>query len=362
MHPIFQRPARLLAFLGAAAAAGLLLSGLLEALTPGSIDEALELGVPLTLLFAFQCLATWYPARAWPVDTTPRARLVGAHAVFAVSSLALWLLAGGLWASALAVMTGRAGPAERFAAGIPVLAAFGLFAHVLAVLIHYLVLALDASRRAERRVLEARLAARDAELKSLRAQLSPHFLFNSLNSVSALAGSDPPSARRMCLLLAGFFRKSLALGARTSVALDEELFLAETYLAIEEVRFGPRLRVSSRVDGDARGLAVPPLLLQPLVENAIHHGIAHLVEGGEVIIEASARGGELRISVENPCDPDRPGARGEGVGLRNVRARLEAAHGDAASVSVQEAPGRHRVELRLPAIGAPEGKMAECAS
>ena len=123
----------------------------------------------------------------------------------------------------------------------------GVFLFALATLVHFLFVVVERSRDAERRGLEREVHAREAELKALKAQLDPHFLFNSLNSVSALIGSDPPAARRMCYLMAGFFRKSLGLGQKESIPLAEEIYLAETYLAIEEVRFGARLRTRFHV-------------------------------------------------------------------------------------------------------------------
>ncbi len=153
----------------------------------------------------------------------------------------------------------------------------------------------------------------------------------------------------MCYLMAGFFRKSLGLGRRDSIPLAEEIYLAETFLAIEEVRFGDRLRASFDVAEDALALGVPPLLLQPLVENAVHHGVAHLIEGGEVRVRARRRDEWLELAVENPCDPDRPSSRGAGVGLANVRARLEALFGHRVRVDVEGGPDRFRVALLLPA-------------
>jgi LytS/YehU family sensor histidine kinase len=191
--------------------------------------------------------------------------------------------------------------------------------------------------------------AREAELRSLRGQLDPHFLFNSLNSVAALIGTDAQAARRMCYLMAGFFRKSLGLGGQQSIPLSEELSLAETFLAIEEVRFGERLRKRFDVDRDALDLAVPPLVLQPLVENAVHHGVAHLLGGGEVTVCARQRDGLLELAVENPCDPDRPPSRGAGVGLANVRSRINALFGHRASVDVNATPDNFRVSIVLPA-------------
>jgi LytS/YehU family sensor histidine kinase len=212
-----------------------------------------------------------------------------------------------------------------------------------------MLVAFERFTQAERRSLELRVLAREWEIRSLRGQLDPHFLFNSLNSVAALIGSDAQAARRMCYLMAGFFRKSLGLGGQQSIALAEEISLAETFLAIEEVRFGDRLRKKFDIDRDALILAVPPLVLQPLVENAVHHGVAHLVDGGEVMVRARQRDGLLELAVENPCDPDRPPSRGAGVGLANVRSRINTLFGHRGSVDVIAAPDNFRVSIVLPA-------------
>jgi LytS/YehU family sensor histidine kinase len=152
----------------------------------------------------------------------------------------------------------------------------------------------------------------------------------------------------MCVLLGDFFRDSLALGSEHRITLTRELQLAARFLEIEQVRFGDRLRVSVEVPTDG-GMLVPPLLLQPLVENAVTHGVAHVLDGGLIAIRTSVEDTALKIVVENPCDADRPRRTGTGVGLANVRARLLAVYGDDARVSSTEADGIWRVELTLPA-------------
>jgi LytS/YehU family sensor histidine kinase len=156
----------------------------------------------------------------------------------------------------------------------------------------------------------------------------------------------------MCFLMAGFFRKSLGLARRDTIPLAEEMYLAETFLAIEEVRFGDRLRSALDVAEETLTLGVPPLLLQPLVENAVHHGVAHLVAGGEVRIAARRKGDMLELEVENPCDPERPASRGAGVGIANVRSRLDTLFGHRARLEVDAGHERYRVRAVLPAQAA----------
>jgi LytS/YehU family sensor histidine kinase len=152
----------------------------------------------------------------------------------------------------------------------------------------------------------------------------------------------------MCLLLADFLRETLALGARERIPVSSELSLARRYLAIEQVRFGDRLRVDVAAPPEVEGCEVLPLLLQPLVENAVTHGVAHVLEGGTVTIRAERRPVSLVFVVENPCEPGRPGGRGSGLGLRNVRARLQSEYGDDARLQAGESNGRFVAKIELP--------------
>lgn len=349
VHPILERPARLVGYLGFAAAFGLLLAFLLDTIAPGQRKAAFAFALPMAILYAFQCLSAWYPVRQLPAERAGGARLVPLLAIGSLVSATLWTTVGYGWALVLDRSAAFRGMPERYRQILPILFLLGVFLYAFAVLLHLLFAVVERTRTAERRALELQVHAREAELKSLKAQLDPHFLFNSLNSVSALIGSDPPAARRMCYLMAGFFRKSLGLGQKERVPLSEELYLAETYLAIEEVRFGERLRTDLKVSEETLTLAVPPLILQPLIENAVHHGIAHLLEGGAVTIATARRDGLLELAIENPCDPERPASRGAGVGLANVRNRVEAVYGHKARIDVEATPERYRVRLLLPA-------------
>ncbi len=192
------------------------------------------------------------------------------------------------------------------------------------------------------------MLAREIELKVLKAQVDPHFLFNSLNSVSSLIGSDPPGAREMCLLLAEFLRTSLKLVNQPNIPLSEELALVERFLTIERVRFGSRLRLEIDVDPRSESSLVPPLLLQPLVENAVKHGVAHRLDGATVRIRSEIVGDDLRLSVENECDADRPDSLSTKIGLENVRSRLRTLYPNDARMDFREEDGKFVVELRLP--------------
>ena len=348
MHPILARGRRLALYLGAWTLVGLLLAALLAA--PGALGPAASLGIaiPLALVYAFFCLSAWYVARSTPLGPTGPIRLAVTALTASVISSAAWLIVARGWLQLFArgetlAQVDRAFPALR-----PLIFGFATLLYLLSLAVSYLLATFEHSREAERRGLEGQVLAREAELRSLRAQIDPHFLFNSLHSISALTTADPPAARRMCMLLADFLRDSLALGSEDRITAAREVGLAERFLDIERVRFGDRLRIDVS-DAGAGPCLVPPLLLQPIVENAVTHGVAHVLAGGTIRIALSRNAGTLTMVVESPCDPDRPRRTGTGLGLANVRARLRALYGDDARIGAREEDGIWRVEVSLPA-------------
>ena len=350
MHPLLMGRLRQVLYLAGWIGIGGLLGAVITALTPRPIGHAVLFIGPLAIFYAFACLSAWWVCRANPLATTRPERLLAVIAGASVQASAIWVGVGALWAVLLSRFA-HVGP-DRLGIfrDLAVLGIAGVVLYAQSMAGHYFLLSIEAARTAERQVFASQVAAREAELRALRAQLNPHFLFNSLNSISALAGSEPEAARRMCQLLGDFLRASLSLGARESVAFGEELSLAERYLAIEQVRFGARLGFEKRIGPEAERCMVPPLLIQPLIENAVKHGVADRVEGGTVRIEAQVRDGALEIAVENPRDPDAPPRRGHGLGLENVRQRLSALDPRATRVDVFRETDSFRVRLILPAI------------
>jgi len=344
MHPILAGRQRLALYLLTWCLLAILLA--LVAMESGALLHfrgALLLTFPPTIIYAFFCLASWYPARALPLETARASSILPAHLAAAIVLSAIWLLLFRLWARVLGEAAMHA-VANREA----VFVVTGILLYVIAVAFCYVLVAIEKSRAVEQREITVKLLAREAELKALKAQLDPHFLFNSLNSISALCGSNPTSARTLTTLLAEYLRKSLRIGSAESITLSEELELASSYLAIERIRFGPRLEFEQNIEESVRGYRVPPLLLQPLVENAVTHGVGHLLDGGVVRIDAQRDGERVHITVENRCDPDRPSSRGEGIGLANARRRMAAFYGEGASIMVRDEVERFRVDLSLP--------------
>jgi two-component system sensor histidine kinase AlgZ len=329
----------------------LVLASLVSFISGAALANSVLFALPLLLVYAFACsYSTYYLCRAWPLAQQGGMSIAAVFCVSAAMAAAGWTGMAALW-NWLWLLSGQ--DWAGIALGAPLLAlmfGFGVILYGLSALAYYLAIEVERARQSERRELEARVMAQDAELRMLRSQIDPHFLFNSLNSISALTSINPAAARAMTLRLADFFRHTLGLEAHRKVTLDAELTLALHFLAIEQVRFGERLAVERDVAIEALGCLLPPLILQPLVENAVKHGIGNLTEGGAVRIAAARAGSQLRLAVENEMDIEMTANAGGavGIGLANVRQRLAAAYGEQAAIHWSRDGNRFRVELTLP--------------
>jgi two-component sensor histidine kinase len=201
----------------------------------------------------------------------------------------------------------------------------------------------------ERHAAELSVRAQEAQVRALRYQINPHFLFNTLNAIAALIRDAPDRAEEMVVRLSDFFRRSLAVNPMKDVTLAEEVELQRLYLEIERTRFPDRLRFDVELGEGSAEARVPALLLQPLVENAVKHGVARTEESTSIRIRAHVEGSFVEIVVENDARVLGSNSNGEKVGLRNVTDRLRSRFGDEASLTSGEIPeGGFRNALRIP--------------
>ena len=193
-------------------------------------------------------------------------------------------------------------------------------------------------------------AATAAKLAELQSRIRPHFLFNTLNSAIALVRQEPARAEALLEDLSDLFRAALAEHGE-SVTLAQEIELAKNYLSIEQVRFGDRLQVQWQLDPAANLAKLPPLLLQPLVENAVHHGVEPSAQGGKIIISTTKTSNKVVIEIANtlpPSDSNRALSTGQGMALNNVRGRLSLLHDIESSFQAVVKDGHYVVRMELP--------------
>ena len=201
----------------------------------------------------------------------------------------------------------------------------------------------------ERHAAALAVEAQEAQVRALRYQINPHFLFNTLNAIAALIRDTPARAEEMVVQLSDFFRRSLAVNPMEDLTLSEEVDLQRLYLEIERTRFPDRLRFDVDLDAGSAEASVPALLLQPLVENAVKHGVARSEGPACISIRGRTDGAMLEIVVENDAQVSGRSSTGESVGLRNVRERLASRYGDSATLESSELPeGGFRNRLRIP--------------
>jgi two-component system, LytTR family, sensor histidine kinase AlgZ len=345
MHPLLKSRTGLISYIAVWMLFGLMLGFVLRVSGGLQAAESASVTLPVIVVLALECLGPWYYLRARPLRSTAPWKLVATYLVAAVSMSAVVGIVTHITVAALRGVFPNL--EDRVHPVLPALAVMVILIYLLSIALHYVLFAVESSRQAE-------LLSREAELKALKAQVNPHFLFNALNSISALTSVDPQKARDMCVRLSEFLRNSLRLGERVSIPFSEELSLTRTYLDVEQIRFGKRLRVSQDFDAACASCEVPPLLVQPLVENSIKHGIATLVEGGEIAISGHRMRDSVRLVIENPFDPDAPETRRNGFGLASVRNRLQARYGSGGRLDVQVEKDRYRVIVTIPCDAGPE--------
>jgi sensor histidine kinase YesM len=325
--------------------------GLVEALESG----ALAIGTAAILGFFVWRFTGHFP---WPDRIRFRFYLI--HLVAGTVFATVWLVV----IDTIEILSSGMDPAEFLqevsrVVGFQLLMGLWIYGGVAAV--SYTLRIRERLREQERIAASAQVLAAQAQLRALKAQLNPHFLFNALHSVSFLVQEDPDEADSAIDQLGGLLRYALDEGVNDEVLLMDEWAFTSAYLDLESIRFGSRLRVDADLDPDAMGCAVPPFSLQPLVENCVQHGIDPRPEGGLIQIRAAVDGDRLRITVQD----DGPGSDAvrvvdEGHGLGDLRRRLEALYGDRATVEVSTGSGQgFLVTLTLPVEETEEGGLVE---
>jgi two-component system sensor histidine kinase AlgZ len=350
MHPILSRLRTLIWYVFACVLVSAVVAWGLVAAGLASWGGAIMFALPALQLYGFIITSAYYVCRSLPYAARKALQMLTVFGCSSIASSLGWLGLCLLWSDFISAM------------GIPhvwldltdsffiLLFASGVVLYLVSLLIHDVLIAFDNIRSAERRQAATQVVARDAELQVLRSQINPHFLFNSLNSISALTSIDAAAARDMAIELGSFYRKTLAISEHQKIALGEEIALCEHFLAIEKIRFGDRLQVFMVIEPASLDAQVPAMFLQPLIENAIKHGICNLSDGGQIDIKIFVHQSWLHLSICNPIalNPSNRGAGGTGTGLKNFKARIGSLYGENARISWQIAHHRFCVEMIIP--------------
>ncbi len=304
-------------------------------------------GLVSMILFGLLGLAVWFPVRFMLKDENQLYTTIINVLLTGTLTVAVWLL--GTRFIVRAMVAEKVDYIIFWHSVLVFRATAGVLIFFMMILVYYLFL--SATRLAEKAARQAQLETQvgEGELKMLRSQINPHFLFNSLNSVSSLTVTDPLRAREMIIKLSDFMRYSLSSRSEQPVTLGNEMESLRLYLQIEKVRFGERLKIEEDISPECLPALMPGMLLQPLYENAVKHGVYESTE--EVTIKTTARkeNETVVISVTNNVDTDSVVTRkGAGIGLKNVSSRLELFFGDSADLNVSRGEDNFTVMVRFP--------------
>jgi len=224
----------------------------------------------------------------------------------------------------------------------------GVMFYALLVTGYYLLINFRELREKSQRETQLTSLLKEAELNMLRSQIRPHFLFNSLNSISSLTMTDPGKAQEMVIKLSEFMRYSLNLPDTMISTLEKELHHAELYLDIEKIRFGDRLVFEKNIRPGSLDWNVPVMILQPLLENSIKYGVYESSDRTIISFEADLDDGVLEIRINNTYDPDAMNKKGTGTGLKNIRGRLLNIYGTSSLMKINQSNDNYEVVLRFP--------------
>ena len=271
-------------------------------------------------LFAVITLALWYPIRYYNPDGKINFPTIFFYLFLGVIILIFWFFISYLVLKLL--FPDEVGYFQSLNESFPIRLIAGILFYLTVLLIYHLIIYGRALQ--EKRLNETRLnlLIKESELNVLRSQMNPHFLFNSLNSISSLTISDPEKARDMIIKLSDFLRYALKYGQRDKTTFEDELRNIELYMDIEKVRFGDKLVFEKNIDEECLVAKVPNMILQPLVENAIKHGVYESTETVTINLSCSAVKEGFKITLKNNYDPGQTSRKGSGLGLKNVRNRL----------------------------------------
>jgi len=292
-------------------------------------------------------LAIWFPMRYMQKGSNPVVTAISNMVVTGIITVVIWVMANRFL---LRSVVADKHAYEMFWSSTVILRiASGVLLYSMIILTYWLFI--SATRLAEKAASQSKLEAlvREAELKMLRSQINPHFLFNSLNSISSLTVTNPPGAREMIVKLSDFMRYSLSSRNDQPVTLHNEMESLRLYLEIEKVRFRERLVIKEEIEPECLAALLPGLLLQPLYENAVKHGVYEST--GTVVINTTAKkeGENVVVSISNTVDPDSVVTRkGAGIGLKNVRTRLELFFGEEAELEVIRTEESFTVNMKFP--------------
>lgn len=313
---------------------------------PGNIWVSIGESLVFNSFYAIIGIGIWYPVYYTDIEKNNITNFITNHLASSSLAVGLWLWLG--YISLTAMFSENIGYIEHLNKTIPWRIGFGFLFYILLISNYYLLIYYQNFKEKLTRESELKALVKESELSSLKAQINPHFLFNSLNSISSLTMVSPERAQDMVINLSEFLRYSLSNKKETLTSFENELKNIDRYLSIEKIRFGKRLHIEERIDDCTSELLIPGLILQPILENAIKYGAYESIEQSNIIIDSKCYNNLLEVKVSNEYDPDYMVKKGAGIGLRNVMSRLHILYGRDDLVKISKIDNVFEIILRFP--------------
>ncbi len=290
-----------------------------------SLTLAITESLVANVLFALIGLGLWFPVFFSSLEKESIINFTVKHLSACILSVGLWVLAH--YSLLNALFASEKAYRSFLVSSLPWRAGIGALFYAMVILVYYLLINYQNFKDKLIREAELKALIRESELNSLKSQFNPHFLFNSLNSISSLTLISPEKAQEMIIKLSEFLRYSLSNKDEKLTALKDEINNISRYLDIEKIRFGKRLNVSYNLDEKCFDKKLPSLILQPLIENAVKYGVYESIEQTDIEISSRCSDETLFVSIRNQYDAESQHKKGAGIGIQNIRSRLKLIYG-----------------------------------
>jgi two-component system LytT family sensor kinase len=291
-------------------------------------------------------LIIWFPVRFNPLNNNKIINSITNIFATGTTALAVWVLLPYIILKSIFPLNNEFLGYFDYSFAARIIIEFLFF--IILILIYYVVIYSENLREKISNETRLKMLVRDAELNILKSQINPHFLFNALNSISFLIKKAPDSAREMVIKLSEFLRYSLKYKENDMTSLEEELDNVDRYLVIEKVRFGDKLIYQKEVDNELLKILVPNMIFQPLIENALKHGVYESTSPIHIFLIASRKNDFLEVKIKNDFDPKSKTKKGAGIGLKNIKERLALIYSNQSSLNVLAEKSKFEVILKIP--------------
>jgi two-component sensor histidine kinase len=310
--------------------------------------QAIADSVVSNLLFIAIGLGLWYPIFFGKSDDEKLISSIINNLVGCILAVGFWL--GLAYFLLVSMFHSQNEYLEFIRKSIPWRAGIGILYYEVMIMVYYLIIFYRNNKENLVKEAELKTLVKESELKSLKSQINPHFLFNSLNSISSLTMIEPSKAQEMIIKLSEFLRYTTSNKEEKFTTLDQEIGNINRYLDIEKIRFGKRLIVKQDINKTCWNMKLPGLILQPLLENAVKYGVYESIEGSVINLICSCNSSALSVVIRNDWDPDSPSKKGEGVGLINIRSRLRIIYNRDDLLNIRKDAATFEVTIIFPQI------------